>query len=78
MAFVFLFDKCENEFGRRFIHIGLGHVVVAAARVVGRHSRCSNKRVKNVDVYKTIAIIICCTAAEARSADLHQLGLGNK
>ena len=36
--------KCQqNEFGGRFIHIGLENVAVAAARVVELPPRCSNK-----------------------------------
>ena len=33
----------KNEFGGRFIDIGLEHIAVAAARVVGGLPRCSNK-----------------------------------
>ena len=36
----------RNEFGGRFIDIGLEKVVVAAARVVGGPPRCSNKEGK--------------------------------
>ena len=36
----------KNEFGGRFIHIGLENVAVAAARVVELPLRCSNKVVK--------------------------------
>ena len=33
----------KNEFGDRFVDIGLENVAVAAAHVVGGPSRCSNK-----------------------------------
>ena len=36
----------KNEFGGRFINIGLEHVAVAAARVCDRPPRCSNKGVQ--------------------------------
>ena len=38
-------EKLEkmNEFGGRFVDIGLENVAVAAARVVGGPPRCSNK-----------------------------------
>ena len=36
----------KNEFGGRFIDIGLKHVAVAAARVCDRPPRCSNKGVQ--------------------------------
>ena len=46
MVFLTVFENCENEFGKRFIDIGLGHVAVAAARVVELPPRCSNKGYK--------------------------------
>ena len=49
----------ENVFGKRFIHIGLEHVSVAAARVVELPPRCSNKGGQSVYVYTTHARIIC-------------------
>ena len=37
------FWKRENEFGGRFIDIGIGNAAVAAARMIERLPRCSNK-----------------------------------
>ena len=48
----------NNDSHRRFVDIGLENVAVAAARVVELPPRCNNKRIKNVDVYKTFARII--------------------
>ena len=44
-VFLMTFEKMSttNDFGGRFIDIGLEHVAVAAARVVGGPSRCSKK-----------------------------------
>ena len=53
----------KNEFGGHFINIGLEKSVVAAASVVKRPPRCSNKGVKRVDVYKTSARIILFVTA---------------
>ena len=39
--------KKKNEFGGRFVDIGLENVAVAAARVVERHPRYSNKGLQN-------------------------------
>ena len=56
-------NKDENEFDVRFIDNGLENVAVAAARVVGGHRAAVIRKVKGVDVYKTIAkIIISCTS----------------
>ena len=39
-----IFEKMsKNEFGGRFINIGIENVAVAVARVVGEPPRCSNK-----------------------------------
>ena len=38
-----LFFNVENKIGGRFINIGLENVAVAAASVVERPPRCSNK-----------------------------------
>ena len=59
----------KNEFGGRFVDIGLENVGVAAARVCGLPSRCSLKGVKSVDVYKTNAKLIIFANAEARAAN---------
>ena len=59
----------KNEFGMRFIHIGLENSAVAAARVGGPPSRCSLKGVRSVDVYKTNARIILFASAKARAAN---------
>ena len=45
----------DNDSRSRFVDIGLENIAVAAARVEGAPSRCSNKGGKNVDVYKTTA-----------------------
>ena len=59
----------KNEFGRRFINIGLEKSAVAAASVVEGPSRCSNKEGKSVEVYKTPVRIICFNGAEARTGN---------
>ena len=42
-----IFEKMsKNEFGGRFVDIGLGNVAVAVARVCDRPPRCSNKGVQ--------------------------------
>ena len=55
------------SFGVRFISIGIESIAVAAARVVELPPRCSYKRGKNADVYKTYARIILLVTARARS-----------
>ena len=58
----------KNDYRKRFVDIGLEYVTVAAARVVELHPRCSNKGIKNVDVYETPArIILFVTAGPLRS-----------
>ena len=47
--------KCSRS---RCVDIRLENVAVAATHVVGAPSRCSNKGVKRVDVYRTAAKII--------------------
>ena len=48
------FEKLENEFGARFIDIGLGCFSVAAACAVELPPRCNNKRVESVDFIKRL------------------------
>ena len=57
----------NNDSRKRVVNIGLESVAVAVARVTERPPRCSNKRDKSVDVYKTLARIILFVNNEARS-----------
>ena len=58
----------KNEFGMRCINIGL-EKVLWQQRAWSTYLRAAVIRgVKGVDVYKTLARIIFCAAAEARAA----------
>ena len=57
----------KNDFGGRFVDIGVENVAVAAARVVERPPRCSNKGVKKRRCLQNYCENIFCSWPRGRS-----------